>query len=235
MALVQRTRRLILEFLKQRGRATLDELAQESGLAPMSVRGHLSVLDRDGLICYEEERGKVGRPRFVYSLTDRGHEQFPKSYHTLCNRVLDAVAASATDAAAGLARSLAEKWAADYSERLAGKGFDEMVQVLTDIRSEEGAMACCEPTEDGYLIHQHHCPASCVAARHPQIICAAEMGFIHRLIQAPVERVSWVQNGDATCSYRIRRPAPPVTALGSSTRSVSSLEISPVCQPAPAD
>jgi predicted ArsR family transcriptional regulator len=208
---VQKSRQVILDFLKQRERATLDELSAESGLAPMSVRGHLSVLERDGLITYEELRGKIGRPKFVYSLTDRGHDQFPSSYHILCNRVLAAATSASADAGPDLASRIAEGWADDHKSRVAGKTLGQQVNVLAAIRSEEGAMAFSEARGDGFVLHQRHCPASCVAAKFPQIICTAEIGFIRRLLNASVERVSWALNGDSTCSYLIR-PEPGSTA-----------------------
>jgi predicted ArsR family transcriptional regulator len=53
-----------------------------------------------------------------------------------------------------------------------------------------------------------------VAARHPDIICAAELGFMRRLLGVSVERLSWMARGDNTCSYRVRGdsatvPSPP--------------------------
>lgn len=235
MKRVQRTRRSILEYLKQHGRASLDELAQESGLAPMTVRGHLTVLERDGLIDYAEERGKVGRPRFVYSLTDQGHDLFPKSYHVLCNRILDALRLIETDAAT-LATQIAEQWVGEHAAQLEGKGFDERVHALAAIRTDEGAMAEIEKDADDYLLHQRHCPASCVAARHPDVICAAEIGYIRRALTSSgqnvsVERVSWIQNGDATCTYRIRliRPRPPQES------SLENASSDSYYRPAPAD
>ncbi len=224
---MQKTRRTILEFLKQRGRATLEELAGEARVASMSARGHLSVLERDGLVTYDEVRGKVGRPRFVYSLTDLGQDQFPKSYHVLCNRVLEAATTSSADAASELASRIAQAWADDHRGRVAGQSFAEKVRTLGAIRTEEGAMASVEPTEDGFLLVQHHCPASCVAARFPHVICTAEMGYIRRLLDATVERVTWAQNGDGTCSYRIRPSKPDIRTL----QSDSDCQ----CRPAPAD
>jgi len=221
---VQKSRQIILDFLKQRVRATLDELSAESGLAPMSVRGHLSVLERDGLITYEEVRGKIGRPKFVYSLTDRGHDQFPSSYHMLCNRVLAAATSASADAGTDLAGRIAESWAEDYRPRVAGKSLEQQVNALAAIRSEEGAMAFSEARGDGFILHQRHCPASCVAAKFPEIICTADIGFIRRLLNASVERVSWALNGDSTCSYVIR-PEPESNARGTSGLSSGKAEV----------
>ena len=212
---MQKTRQVILDFLKQREKATLDELSTEVGLAPMSVRGHLSVLERDGFITYEEARGKIGRPKYVYSLTDRGHDLFPKTYHILCNRILDAVTSVSTDSGTELASRIAQGWAEEYQSRVVGKSLGDQVKVLAAIRSEEGAMAYSEVQGDSFILHQRNCPASCVAAKFPQVICTAEIGFMRRLLDnASIERVSWAINGDASCSYVIR----PDSALARSDR-----------------
>lgn len=234
---MQKTRRVILDFLKQHDRATLDELAQEVGLASMSVRGHLAVLERDGLVSYEEQRGKVGRPCFVYFLTERGNDLFPKSYHVLCNRVLDVIAHTSANAASDLATLIADQWASEYTSRFQGKSLEEQVKALAAIRTEEGAMAAYEKTDDGFLIHQHHCPASCVAARHPEVVCCAEIGYMKRLMNASVERVSWILNGDSTCSYRILTPASSLANPPSPTKDNPRInsDLPSPCRPAPAD
>jgi predicted ArsR family transcriptional regulator len=220
---VQPTRRAILDFLKRNGQATLEQLAREVGLVPMTVRGHLAVLERDGLIAYHEERGKVGRPRFVYSLTEGANDQFPKSYQSLCRRLLDAVASlPPTHTCADITARMAEIWANDHADRVVGQNFDERIQTMAQIRTEEGAMATVEKTDEGCIIHQCHCPARGVAGRHPDVVCAAELEYIKRLLAAPVERISWMLEGSETCSYQVTRPAseggptdpsPPISSI----------------------
>ena len=207
---MQRTRKIIVDFLKRHGKASLDQLAHEIGVVPMTVRAHLAILERDGLVSYEEERGRVGRPRFVYSLTQQAQDQFPKNYDTLCNRILDALAVSPEKVTRpDLAERVAEIWAEERVECMQGKTLEEKVRTMTAIRSEEGAMASFVKTSDGFLIDQCHCPASCVAKRHPDIICAAEKSYIQRMLGVPVERVNWRVEGSETCSYRVRPPADP--------------------------
>lgn len=173
----------------------------------MTVRAHLSILERDGMVNYEEERGKVGRPRFVYFLTQRAQEQFPKNYDILCNRILDVVTAVHGEISrCDLAEHIAEAWASERAQRVQGKGLEERVQAVAAIRTEEGAMASGTSTTDGYLLNQCHCPASCVAQRHPAVICAAEKRYIERMLGVPVERVSWRIEGGETCSYLVRHP-----------------------------
>jgi predicted ArsR family transcriptional regulator len=149
---VQRTRREILNILKKKGRATLEELATGVGLVPVTVRAHLNVLERDDLVQYEEVRGKVGRPFYVYSLTEDAEALFPKNYHTLANRVLDGVAtAFGGEGVEHLAEVISDVWLQEKQHRLVGKSGVELVQEVAKIRAEEGTWAEVERTDDGSL------------------------------------------------------------------------------------
>ncbi|MGE5620814.1 MAG: helix-turn-helix transcriptional regulator [Sphingomonadaceae bacterium] len=201
---MQKTRRQILDLLKLRGRATLEDLAREIGLSGVTIRSHLSVLERDDLITSEEVRGKVGRPHFVYSLASRAEEVFPTSYHTVANRFLEGFRRVASpEQMSRLVELVAEQWAAEKAGRLAGKHLKERVAEVVRIRTEEGAIAEWEQTEDGYLVRQHHCPASRVAQGNPEV-CQAELRYLELLLGVPVERENHRRDGDIKCVYRIR-------------------------------
>ncbi len=47
---MQETRQRILEIIKMRGQATVNELTRELGLTAVTIRHHLDVLHRAGLI-----------------------------------------------------------------------------------------------------------------------------------------------------------------------------------------
>ena len=47
---MQSTRERILNILKERGQATVDDLSQELGLTAVTVRHHLDILRGEGLI-----------------------------------------------------------------------------------------------------------------------------------------------------------------------------------------
>jgi predicted ArsR family transcriptional regulator len=201
---VQRTRREILNILKRRGSATLEELANAVGLVPVTVRAHLNVLERDDLVKYEEVRGRVGRPYYVYSLTEDADPLFPKNYHIVANRVIDSVTdLLGPDTVGQLSERIAETWAAEKEGRLAGKGLAERVAEVAKIRSEEGAWAEVEQTADGFAIVQYNCPCPQAASKHPEVVCAAELSYMRRLLNAGVERVQWSQDGARACRYEV--------------------------------
>jgi len=199
---VQKTRRQILDLLKLRGRATLEELAREIGLSPVTIRSHLSLLERDDLIASEEERGRVGRPHFVYFLAEGAEEQFPRAYHEVARRFLEGFRVVASpDQMDRLIEVVAERWAAERAPRLEGKGLQERVAEVARIRTEEGAMAEWESRGGGgFRLRQRHCPASRVAAVAPEL-CRVELRYLERLLGVAVVREG--PDGRGSCSYLI--------------------------------
>ncbi len=201
---MQRTRCQILEILKKRGGTTLDELSNGVGLSPVTIRAHLAVLERDALVKSEEVRGKVGRPHYVYSLTPKADEWFPRTNHIVANRILDAlIDLDGQQVLDKVAARMAERWAEQWANRVQGVDLETRVAELAAVRSEEGAIAEWKATEDGYLLRQHHCACWQIARYHP-MVCEAEIGYMRRLLRASVQRGEFRVNGGNACSYIIR-------------------------------
>lgn len=76
----QSTRDLILHALKSSAQSNIESLADAADVSPITVRHHLNSLQAEGLIEVESVRRKVGRPYYVYSLTEKGNELFPKIF-----------------------------------------------------------------------------------------------------------------------------------------------------------
>jgi len=200
---VQKTRRQILDILKRNGTATLDDLAGSIGLSPVTIRAHLSLLERDDLIVSEEVRGKVGRPHFAYSLAVGAQDYFPKADHLVANRFLDAIRRLASpEQMELLVEQVAEQWAAERQARVAGKNLEDRVAEVARIRTEEGAVAEWERHDGGYVIRQHHCPACRVAQEHPEV-CRAELEYVRRLLAVPVNREVCIVGGERKCSFHV--------------------------------
>ena len=87
------TRQRIIEFLKEKRQATVEELAAAIDLTPMAVRYHLNVLQADNLISTFAVRRQSGpgRPQQIYKLTEAADELFPEDYRSLTDYLLDEV------------------------------------------------------------------------------------------------------------------------------------------------
>jgi len=108
----------ILVALKRQGRCSVDELAIALHLAPMTVRQHLATLERDGLVVSAEERQRMGRPHFVFSLTEQGDESFGMRYDRIALQLLLEVGRLDSQEIAGLS---AEEKTALLFDRLADR------------------------------------------------------------------------------------------------------------------
>lgn len=73
--MLRSTKHEILGVLKRNDGSTVDELASSLHLAPMTVRQHLTALERDVLVQAEEVRRQTGRPHYRYRLTRDGHRR----------------------------------------------------------------------------------------------------------------------------------------------------------------
>src|SRR3990172_4653016 len=88
------TRTEILALLKRNGGHTVNELAAPLGLAPITVRQHLTRLERDGLLVAEQRSGHVGRPQLVFRLTAKAHAAaFPRRSDRLVELLLREIGA----------------------------------------------------------------------------------------------------------------------------------------------
>src|SRR3990172_4244076 len=89
---MQTTKQQILTLLKRAGSVTVEEAAGGLAVASMTARQHLVGLERDGLIQAEKVRRSTGRPHYLYTLTSKGEETFPRRYDLLAQILLDEVA-----------------------------------------------------------------------------------------------------------------------------------------------
>jgi predicted ArsR family transcriptional regulator len=92
---MQQTRRYILEILRERGQATVDDIVaalqlRRGNITAVTVRHHLSRLQEENLITAPELRHREtpGRPQHVYALTEQGKNVFPTNYQMLATELV---------------------------------------------------------------------------------------------------------------------------------------------------
>lgn len=199
---LQPTRRKILLALKKTGGMTAGELSELLGMTSMGVRRHLNTLERDGLVSYDTQQRGLGRPAYVYQLTAKADNLFPKTYHILANELLGYLD---DDDLARVFERRVERRLRLARARLTGLSFHEKIAELARILDEDGYLAEWEQVDgDTYLLMEFNCAIHEVAYRYRQA-CAGELEFIRALLpEAVVERQEYMMSGASCCSYRIR-------------------------------
>jgi DeoR family transcriptional regulator, suf operon transcriptional repressor len=197
------TREKILVTLLNNPRSTISDLAVAAGINAISVRHHLASLQAADLIQSEEERHGVGRPRLVYSLSEKGVEQFPTSYLKLTNHLLEQMQAILPEAMLKkVLDQVAEDITAGYIDQVKGLPMNERLNLIKRLLKEEGFLIEWKNTVDGYEIREISCPYHHVGRGHPEI-CSIDQAILSKLLEIPVTRISCILRGDNHCTYII--------------------------------
>lgn len=198
------TRQRILQTLLFKDSCTINELAQVVEINPISVRHHILKLEAEGLIASEEERHGVGRPRQIFSLTEKGREQFPTRYIRLTMRLLEQlkeqVPASFINT---LFTQMAKDIAANYQGEIQGLPFEERLEFVKLLLSSEGFTVEIDRQADQFVLRETSCPYFQIGQNHPEV-CALDKTLISTLLGVPAEKVACLLNGDSVCSYVIQ-------------------------------
>ena len=198
---MQSTRWEILQILKRRGRATVQELAKALNMTLMGVRLHLVVVERDGYVRRSTLREKPGRPAMVYSLTPKAEEIFPKRYDLLAEKLLkaiqrDGIACDSISIVAATGRELA----APFLGRLNGGGMARRVEDVGQILDDMGGFTVWERVDGGYLIHQYNCLFYRVAERNRDV-CSIDRVFLQEMLGAEPQRRACLLDGGGRCTH----------------------------------
>jgi predicted ArsR family transcriptional regulator len=181
-------RRRLLDLLCDR--TTLHdahELAQVLGLHVTTIRFHLDILRRAGLVeAHSQPRAGAGRPRTVYTATPDGQApQAPSGYEMMTGLLAahlddDPTARSVRAERAGLA------WAATFpappppareSSDLAA-GSDRAAQRVTTLFAELGFDPELTIQATQAQVRLRACPFLKAALAHPEVICSVHRGLL---------------------------------------------------------
>jgi predicted ArsR family transcriptional regulator len=219
---LETTRQTILDILRRRQHATIDDLTRLLTLAPATIRRHLDILMRDSLVQADQVRRETGRPHYLFSLTEAGEEAFPKNYVRLTNRLIEEIVALNPDETAGRSglelaglvfERMAERMADRYAGRITGHTLAERLEQVTQLLSEEGIIFDWSEGTDGFLLLGRGCPCRRVASSHDQI-CTHDRRLLARLLDAEIEPVDPASVGeDSYCAYRVREKSPARTGV----------------------
>lgn len=197
------TRDTILHAIKQKHQATVDSLAEVANVSPVTVRHHLNGLQAEGLLTVERVRRKVGRPYYVYSLSEKGHELFPKRYARLSTRLLEELKEKfPAEVVVELFNGVVQRIIEDHRPSFENLDFEGRLTYLVDLLEEEGFLARWEKTDTGYQLIEYSCPYISVGQTHTEV-CTFDKTLILSVLDTPVEQKSCMLHGASCCEFVI--------------------------------
>ena len=202
---VQQTRQLILNYLKEHGQATVDELAEMLELTTVTVRHHLDILRGEELVSEPEvkHRSSPGRPQYTFTLTAKASAHFPKQYDSLVANVLAELKATAPRTVNVIFEGVANRLAAEATPPAPGDSIPKRLNRAVAFLNERGYVAHWEKAHHGYTLHTHNCPYAGLPNEHPEL-CGMDSALVSWLLGLPVECSGRLAEGASSCAYVIR-------------------------------
>ena len=222
LAFPMTTKTEILTLLKRNGGHSVNELAAALGLAPITIRQHLTRLERDGLVRSEQRARPAGRPHHVFQLTPKAHAAtFPARTDRVVELLVREVGCLDWAELAGrtpaertrtVLRRLAESLAEEYGSLLEGWSLEERVVFTTEVMHADGGFAEWGETEGGYEIRDFNCMFHRLVDGE-QEVCEWHQSFLRRMLQSEV-RGSPCPEGSTHCCRFVVEAAPAVGTEG---------------------
>jgi predicted ArsR family transcriptional regulator len=198
------TRDQIRQLLATQGEARVGQMAAELGMNQANIRRHLEVMRAEGLVDVKMEKHEVGRPAYVYFLTERALD-LSAHYPRLVNRIVKKMAAMPEAAPVlqqvfdGVAQDVTDA----YRPMVTGTTVAERVAETSVALKEEGIVDHWRREDDGFHLMNTTCPYR-KAAEITDAPCHADHKVVQALVGAPVDQVSRIVDGYHVCEYVVR-------------------------------
>lgn len=202
---MQPVRRRIAEILKEQGTATVAQLAEQLGMAQVSVRHHLDILVGEDLIELTGvlRHNGAGRPSQVYALTPNAAKLFPQRYDALASHILAELKATLPgDAVRGVLQRVAEQTAGEAPLETPAQPIEDRLEQVTEFLTEKGYNARWEKHGGYYELHTCNCPYAGVADDHPEL-CMMDETMMRRLLPGAVRLQTRAMDNKTHCTYLI--------------------------------
>lgn len=212
---MQSTKHQILVLLKRTGGATIDEAAGALAIASMTARQHLFGLERDGLVQSEKVKRPTGRPHYLFKLTPKGEEMFPRRYDILAQLLFDELGQLEGDEIKGLeprekrllmVQRIADRLAERHRYEVQGRDLPERVQAATDLLHLVGGFAEWYAVDGSYEIRDYNCVFARIAPEN-ESGCEWHARLLSTLLDAPVVHELYSNGSGQCCRYIVANGA----------------------------
>ena len=198
------TKNSIIILLKKSGGMTIEELSKGIEITPMGIRQHLISLEKKGVVTYTAKRQGIGRPGFIYKLTEMADTLFPKSYDNFAVETLrDIEKNDGRSKIDEIFRWRSERTFRQRKEALRDKkNISELVNGLKEILQSEGHLVELEISNGSYHLKQYNCPINKIAFEYDEA-CSHELQMYKDLLNCDIQRLQSITEGGQACTYVI--------------------------------
>ena len=197
------TRDKILNTLLTQRQATIKQLSEVVGINGISVRHHLINLQAEGLVTAEEQRRGVGRPAFVYRLTEKGMERFPTNYLKLTNYLLTELEETLSpEEVEATFKRIGKKQAEESTNIDKNQPIEAQLEQLANQLASDRFLLSWKKEGDSIILQSDNCPYLHVGKEHPEI-CKIDETLFSEALGREVQLETCMLRGDPRCTYKI--------------------------------
>ena len=198
---MKNTKDIILNQVFLLRMATISQLSEILAISEISVRHHLMSLEAEGIIASTEERHGVGRPRFVYHLTEKGFQNVPTNYIKLSDQALTTMKRFlGTDNLLELFQQIGRDFAEIYANSINSEDPEEKLEKFASNLTQDGFIFSLTRSGDKYTLTTHHCPFHYLGQNHPEV-CTINHALLESLIKHSISHDTSILRGDVACTY----------------------------------
>ena len=205
---MQATRQRILELLRGKRISTVDELATELALTPVTVRHHLDIMKSEGLVESPEVRHRdtPGRPQYTFRLTQSAQSHFPKNYQAFAHLMVSEIRENLPEEdmeriLAGVASRMAAEAVREAHLPGADTPIEERLEAAVRYLNARGYEASWEQLKAGqFVLRTRNCPYHELSHSHGEF-CLLDVTLVSQLLGAPAVVEDRISAGGASCSY----------------------------------
>lgn len=206
---MQKTRWQILEILRERGDATVNQivrdLTKQRGelITAVTVRHHLSKLQEDGFVTMPQmqHRSTPGRPRHIYTLTGSGETVFPNNYQQLSKNLIRVIENRIEPDEVNVIIEDVVNIMAEEAGEITGT-LPERLEAVVTYLNNHGYEARWAHHEEGFVLETLNCPYHQVA-QQTDTLCNMDMKLIARMLGVVPRLLSHISDGCETCAYLV--------------------------------
>lgn len=199
------TRRKIIVTLKKNGEMTVEDLSKVINITPMGVRQHLLILERNGIVEYVTKKQGVGRPGFLYRLTESAENLFPKTYQNLAIDILTDI--SEREGREKIMEIFRRRKERLYNEKIGllseKSHLKDKLTTLAEALNREGNMVEIDEDDKYFKFKQYNCPIHKVAKRFKEA-CVNDHELMKELLGVrDILHKERISDGSQACVYLI--------------------------------
>lgn len=173
------TKERILELILG-GSKSAGEIAERLQIQKSAARVHLETLQSLGAVRSKFKIEKMGRPKKVYELTEKGREFFPRKYDLFLTLLLNKIAGKKGEAEAReIIESIAEDIASDIRAKIDKNNhhpddLEHSLKIINDASNQMGfasSLSRDEKDNNSFYIKSKNCILHKVASANQDMIC----------------------------------------------------------------